>query len=304
MNISNLVMFCQVIEKGSISAAAKKKYISQPAVSKQIQQLENQYNTLLFNRVGNRLTPTMSGSILYKYAKEIIEQYHKSLEAVAYINGKTEFHLKIGSSPTIGEYILPNLLGVFTQKYQNIKINLSIRNTPEILKKLSNNIIEIALVEGISSEEKERLNRELKIEKFMEDELILITSRNHHWNKKGEINIEELVEEQMIWRESLSGTRKIIEKVLNCYGVLCRMEYFMELGSIQSIKNAVEKGLGISIVPRIAVKRELQLGLINEVKITEFKFRRDLYLVQKEERFSKIGIGEFVKFLKSKKYNN
>lgn len=303
MNIEHLIMFCHVVEQGSISEAARSGFVSQPAVTKQIRQLENRYNTRLFNRTTRKLSLTETGEILYEYAKEMIYYYKKSQEAVSLVAEESEIYLHIGASPTIGDYLLPELLGVFTKKNRNLKFNLTIGNTPAIFEQLKNNIIDVALVEGITDEEYSAADKKITIEKFTNDQLILIAAPNHHnWIEREEINIQELKGQKMIFRETISGTRRIIEKALKEHGVFDSLDCFLELGSIQSIKSAVEADLGISIVPKVTVKRELKFGLLREIKIKNVHLSRDLYIVQKNHRFPKIGLNKFINFVKENMY--
>ncbi|MCM3763644.1 LysR family transcriptional regulator [Neobacillus niacini] len=292
MNLDSLKMFCLVVDEGSISKAARLSYVSQPAVTRQIRQLEEMYGALLFERTDGKLKLTKAGEILYPYAQEIVEYLKRSVEAVQEVTGCEESILNVGASLTIGEYMLPAILSGFTRSFPKIKFNILIGNTPAMIAKLENNEIDIALVEsGVE-------NTEFIIEKFAEDELILVTPNNHRLGKRGTINIEELSEEKMIWRESDSGTRLIVENALKEYGILEHIESTMELGSMQSIKSAVEAGLGLSILPRLAVSRELTYGTLQEIKIANFYLSRDLWMVQKNHRFKKTGLHYFVEFIR------
>jgi len=293
MNIENLKLFCLVVEEGSITNAARISYISQPAVTKKISQLENEYGTLLFERNGGRLELTKAGEVLYPYAKEVIENIKRSFDAVQKMSGNEEVNLHIGASLTIGEYLLPQILGMIKKGYPHITFSLTIGNTPNMIAMLENNEIDIALVESQIE------NPNLKIEKFAEDELILVTSNDHHWKNRKTITIDELVEEKMIWREPESGSRLIVENYLRDYGILEDIESEMELGSIQSIKSAVEADLGISILPRITVLKELELGTLCQINMADFSLTRSLWMVQKPHRFPKIGLQHFVDFIRN-----
>ena len=288
MNIESLKMFCLVIDIGSISQAAKLSYVSQPAVTKQIRQLENSYGTTLFNRKEGRLFLNENGKILYPFAKTIVEDYKRSKEAVLDNVNKLDSQLKVGASFTIGEYLLPNILGAFKRDHPETKITLIVENTPSVLEAISNDVIDVALVEGMIE------NKDFDVLKFETDQLILIYSSEHPWKDKKEVDIEQLANEKMLWREPTSGTRLIIENLLREQGVLDKIENYMELGSTQAIKAAVEAGLGISIVSKLAVERELSLGLIHEMKIKNSSFKRDLWLVRKKNRFNKKSIHDFV----------
>ncbi len=268
MNIDNLRVFCLVVDEGSISQAARLSYVSQPAVTRQIRQLENFYGTLLFDRTEGKLTVTETGKMLYPFAKAIIEDFDRSKEIILQATGEYNSSLRVGASLTIGEFLLPSLLGRFKKQTPDIKITLTIRNTPGILEDLTNDVIDIAMVEGIVED------KSFNVEKFADDELILVYPSDHHWKDRSEINIEELANERMIWRESLSGTRLVVENALKEYGVLEKIESYMEIGSTQAIKSAVEAGLGISILPRLTVARELEQGVLQEMRIKDVHIKR------------------------------
>ncbi|WP_350302402.1 LysR family transcriptional regulator [Peribacillus frigoritolerans] len=292
MKLENLKMFCLVVDEGSISQAARLSFLSQPAVTRQIHQLENYYNTLLFDREEGRLRVTEAGKLLYPFAKAIVNDFNHSKEVIQQSTGKYNANLIVGASLTIGEYLLPSLLGRFKKQQPEIKVTLTIKNTPRVLEDLSNDVIDLALVEGLVE------NTDFIVDKFAEDELILVCPSDHPWKDRKEIQLEELGNERMIWRESISGTRLIVENMLREHGVLEKIESYMEIGSTQAIKSAVEAGLGISILPRLTVARELEQGFLQEVDIYRIDMARNLWLVRKNKRFNKIGVSKFVDFLR------
>ncbi|MEF2094446.1 LysR family transcriptional regulator [Bacillus sp. CFBP9009] len=291
MKLENLKMFCLVVDEGSISQAARLSFLSQPAVTRQIHQLENYYNTLLFDREEGRLRVTEAGKLLYPFAKAIVNDFNHSKEVIQQSTGEYNANLIVGASLTIGEYLLPSLLGRFKKQQPEIKVTLTIKNTPRVLEDLSNDVIDLALVEGLVE------NTDFIVDKFAEDELILVCPSDHPWKDRKEIQLEELGNERMIWRESISGTRLIVENMLREHGVLEKIESYMEIGSTQAIKSAVEAGLGISILPRLTVARELEQGFLRKVGISRIEITRNLWLVRKNKRFNKIGVSKFVDFL-------
>ncbi|ENH98130.1 transcriptional regulator [Gracilibacillus halophilus YIM-C55.5] len=294
MNISTLQMFCLVVDVGSISQAAKLSYVSQPAVTKQIHQLESAYDALLFYRKDGRLILTENGKTLYPFAKAIVEDFKRSKNTVSASNKGYHETLKVGASYTIGEYLLPGLLGRFKKKQPEINLSLLVENTPRVLEALSNGVIDLALVEGIVTDE------ELQVRNMAEDELILIHSPDHAWKDRDTITIQELSNERMLWREPTSGTRLIIENFLKEYNMLDKIEYDMDLGSTQAIKSAVENNLGVSIVSSLTVTRELEQGFICETKIKDVEFKRNLWLVTKKQRFNKASSDEFIDFIQNR----
>ncbi|ASN06824.1 LysR family transcriptional regulator [Virgibacillus necropolis] len=292
MNIESLKMFCLVVEEGTISQAARKSYVSQPAVTRQIHLLEDKYGTLLFERTEGILKTTEAGKVLYPFAKTILESIEHSLEYVQASMGDYHINLRIGGTLTIGEYLLPKLLGQFKKEFPEVKLILEIGNTPTILEKLMKNEIDLALIEGVVKSDK------LHVEKFTGDELILVCSADHPWKNENEVSIGALANEHLIWREPTSGTRMIIERALESSGMLNKIESYMELGSTQAIKNAVEAGLGISILSKMTVVRELEYGTLKKVEITGINLKRDLWLVRKPYRFRRIGVDKLVKFIR------
>jgi len=291
LNIENLKMFCLVVDEGSISQAARLSFVSQPAVTRQIRQLENFYGTLLFDRTEGKLIVTETGKMLYPFAKAIINDFDRSKEVILQATGEYNSNLRVGASLTIGEFLLPSLLGSFKKLTPEIRVTLTIRNTPSVLEDLANDVIDIALVEGIVED------KSFIVEKFADDELILVCPPDHPWSKRAEINIEELADERMIWRESISGTRLIVENALKEHGVLEKINSYMEIGSTQAIKSAVESGLGISILSRLTVARELEQGFLQEVHISDVHIKRSLWLVKKPQRFHRDGVSKFVEFI-------
>lgn len=292
LNIESLKMFCLVVDQGSISQAARLSFVSQPAVTRQIHQLENFYGALLFDRSEGKMQVTEIGRTLYPYAKSIVNDFNHSKEVIQQLMNDYNASLSVGASLTIGEYLLPSLLGKFKKQKPEIKVTLTIKNTPLVLEDLSKDIIDLALVEGAVE------NTDFIVEKFAEDELILVCPADHPWKDRNEINIDELVNERMIWRESTSGTRHTVESTLREYGILDKINSYMEIGSTQAIKSTIEAGLGITILPRLTVARELEQGLLRKVDISGVKITRNLWLVKKNIRFNKTEVDNFLKFIK------
>lgn len=289
MNINHLITFCHVVEQKSITEAAKRTYISQPAVTKQIKQLETHYKTLLFDRKDGKLHLNESGRILYPFAKDIIDSFHRSQEEITALIHEQNIQLHVGASLTIGEYLLPQLISKFKATHP-INFNITIGNTPTVLQKLDQNQIDFALVESDFKEE-----GYVKT-KLAEDKLILVAPASHRWRNKS-IQFQDLIDEKIIWREKDSGTRLLIETEFKKQGILDQIENTLELGSIQSIKSAVEYGLGISILPEITVKKELQHHILTEINIIDFHLTRSIWIVEKSHRFPKRGSYLFKNFI-------
>ncbi|SFE82660.1 LysR family transcriptional regulator [Alteribacillus iranensis] len=290
MNIQTFQLFCYAVEEKSISGAAKRAFLSQPAATKKIRQLEEHYSTSLFERDYTPLLLTAAGKRLYHYAKAMIENYHDSVEAISNIRNEGTHSLNIGSSYTLGEYVLPEIISAFQQKQPSTHLQLSISNTPTILSDLENRKIEIAFVEGGIT------NQELNKRVIAYDDIILIVAPGHPWAGK-QIVPNNLTQDRLIRRESNSATRQIIEDHLAKRLNTGRIKQTLELGTTQAIKSAVQSGLGYGFVSRLAVRQELRVGLLSEVQVSSIQIQRPLWTASRIQRFPKDSIGQFTAFV-------
>jgi LysR family transcriptional regulator, transcriptional activator of the cysJI operon len=291
MKIENLEVFCLVVEEGSINKAAKKKFLSQPAVSKQIHLLEENYESLLFERNNGKLILTESGKALYPIAKKIVNDYHQSLAIVSQTKNKMKLVLNIGASLTIGEYLLPKILGDFKKNFPQIEITLKIGSTPNILNHLEKDQIQIALVEG------EVKGDNFKVKKFAQDEPMVVFAANHRWKESRNVPLREVITEKLIWREENSGIRMLVEEILKQNKINDQLNVYMEFGSTQAIKGAVEENLGISILSKLAIEKEIKEGSLKALPIEGIDFKRNLWVVQKKDYIVQESVKIFRNFL-------
>jgi LysR family transcriptional regulator, transcriptional activator of the cysJI operon len=298
MEDHKLKVFCTVAETKSFSKTSEIIHLTQPAVSLQIQALEEKYETKLFDRSSSTVTLTPAGEILYKYAKEILTLYISAEKAIGKQIGLVKGSLSIGAGSNIGNFILPTLITEFKRIHPKIKIYLLVNNSKRVIELLNAGNIDLGLVEGDVSRQK------MVVKKLLSDELLLIVSPEHHWAKKKEVSISELSKEPFILREPGSGTRQMIEKFLARHGItLHDLKISTILGSTEAIKDAVENGLGISIISRWAVRKENRYGTLNLLSIKEEKMARDFSLVMNKNAVSSNSLDEFVSFLKAYPYD-
>ncbi|SDI13909.1 LysR family transcriptional regulator [Alteribacillus bidgolensis] len=292
MRIQTFQLFCYVIEEGSISAAAKRAYLSQPAVTKKIRQLEEHYSTLLFDREHSTVVLTPAGERLYDHAKFIVKEYEQSVAAIEMLRGIQTQSLKIGSSYTLGEYVLPEIISAFQQESPSFQIHLSISNTPAVLADLEEENIDLAFVEG------EVHNPEFDKKVIASDNIVLIVPPNHRWAEKKHIVPRELLNDRMIHRESTSASRQIVENHLFEKINLNQLENTLELSTTQAIKSAVQSGLGYGYVSRLAVRQELKAGLLYEVDVSGIHIQRPLWVASRVQRFAKDSISQFSDYVR------
>ncbi len=289
-----LKVFCAVAETRSFSKASEIIHLTQPAVSLQIQALEELYGTKLFDRSSSAVTLTPAGEILYKYAKHILALYASAEKEIGELTGLVRGSVAIGASTTIGNYLIPSVVADFRKTRPKIKVHLQVGNTKRIVELLKGGNIDIGLVEGEVPKQK------ITSEKLLEDELVLIVPPQHPFAKKKEVSIFEITTEPFIVREEGSGTRQMIEKYLEKHGIsLNNMNITMILGSTEAIKNAVEHGMGISIISRWAALKEERFGTFKTLSFKEEKFLREFTLIYQKYEVLSHASEEFLSFLKT-----
>ena len=293
MDDHKLRVFCTVAETKSFSKASEIIRLTQPAVSLQIQALEEIYGARLFNRSGCIITLTPAGEVLYKYAKEINTLYTAAEKELGAFTGQVKGVVTIGASSTIGNYVLPAVISEFRKKYLKITMHLVTANTKNIVDYLNAGGIDIALVEGEVKKQK------LVVEKLIPDEMVLIMHPLHPWAKKSNVSIFDVAKEPFIFREEGSGTRQMIEKYLIKHGISPQsIKIVFVMGSTESIKSAVEEGLGVSIVSKWAAKKEIRYGTLKTASFKEDKFIRDFSLLYRKAKDTSFTLDKFLTFLK------
>ncbi len=298
MDDHKLRVFCTVAETKSFSKASEIIHLTQPAVSLQIQALEELYETKLFDRSSNTVTLTPAGEVLYKYAKHILGLYAEAEKEVGELTGLVKGSIALGASTTIGNYLLPKVVADFRKTRPKIKIHLQIGNTKRVIELLKSGNIDLGLVEGDVSRQK------IAVEQLIKDELCLIAPPQHTWAKRIDISFLDLTKEPFIFREEGSGTRQVIEKYFSRHGITTQnMKISMILGSTEAIKHTVESGMGVSIVSRWAALKEAHFGTLKLLSFREEKMMRDFSLISQKYSVFSHAVEEFLDYLKSYPYD-
>jgi len=269
--------------EGSFKKAAEKLYISQPAVSLQIQNLERQLNKPLFYRDKRRARLTETGQLLIKYCDRILGLCEETCLALDDLQTLKSGVLIIGASQTTGTYLMPRLIGLFRHKYPQIEVELQVHSTRKISWGVGNGNIDLAVVGGEIPKE---LKNNLKIISYAEDELALILPLNHPFAAYDYIQKEDLYQLRFIALNPQSTIRNMIENTLTQNGI--DTSYFkieMELNSIEAIKNAVHSGLGAAFVSVSAITKELELDMFHWAKIEGVQIKRTLYMLLNSKRY-------------------
>jgi len=263
-----------ISNEGSFKKAAEKLYISQPAVSLQVQNLERQLNTPLFYRDKRKARLTETGQLLIKYCERILSLCEETCRALDELHTLQSGGLIIGASQTTGTYLMPRLIGIFRQKYPKIAVELQVHSTRKISWDVANGNIDLAVVGG---EVPKELQNTLEVISYAEDELALILPLSHSFSSKDSIQKEDLYRLKFIALNTQSTIRNVIENTLVQHGIDSNnFKIEMELNSIEAIKNAVNSGLGAAFVSVSAITKELELGMFHWAKIEGITIKRTL----------------------------
>ena len=273
-----------IASEGSFKKAAESLYISQPAVSLQVQNLERQLSVPIFDRENRKAAFTEEGKVLLRYGNRILSLCDESCRAIEDLRSLNGGTLVIGASQTTGTYLMPRLIGLFRQKYPQIAVQLQVHSTRRISWSVANGQVNLAIIGGKVPPE---LDNVLQITPYAEDELALILPKLHPFSKLDYIQKEDLYRLRFIALDTQSTIRKVIDQVLNQNGIdSTRFKIEMELNSVEAIKNAVQSGLGAAFVSISAIAKELELGILHWVKIEDITIRRTLSIVVNPNRYS------------------
>lgn len=295
INFHQLHIFHTVADRGSFSAAAQALHMTQPAVTMQIQALEEYLGTKLFRRSTKKIELTEAGKELMVYARRSIELVKETERAMARFTHMLQGRLLLGASLTVGEYILPRLLGPFSREYPNISIQMKVMNSSQIVEEMLKRQLTFGLIESQAD------HAEIKTEPVLSDELRLVVPKGHPLSGRGAVGMDEVLTYPFILREQGSGTRQVMEEALKKYGIPGEdMKIVMELGSTGAIKSAVEAGLGISFLSQAAVKHELALGVLDIVPVRGIRFERHFFAAYLKSDLLPISAVTFLQFLREK----
>jgi DNA-binding transcriptional LysR family regulator len=268
-----------IAAEGSFKRAADSLYVSQPAVSLQVQNLERQLDVPLFDRGGRRAQLTEAGHLLLSYGEKIITLCQETCRAIEDLQNLQGGTLIVGASQTTGTYLLPRMIGVFRQKYPDVSVQLHVHSTRRTAWSVANGQVDLAIIGGEIPAE---LQESLDILPYAEDEFALILPTSHNFAGMKSIPKEDLYKLHFISLDSQSTIRKAIDRVLTKCGIdPNRLKIEMELNSIEAIKNAVQAGLGAAFVSRSAIEREVENGTLHRISIDGVAIDRMLSVMLK-----------------------
>ena len=268
-----------VANEKSFTRAAEILYVSQPSLSKQIKILENKLGIILLNRENSTISLTEGGRVFLQYSERILALCEESCRALNDVKNGDRGNLTVGASQTIGTYLMPRVLALFAQNYPQINIKVQVDSTRIVAKNVVNREIDIAVVGGDIPED---LKKNLHVENFVEDELILIVPKSHPFalKKYKKINKDDLYHLNFITLNSTSTIRKFIDNILIQNDIETKQfNIIMQLNSIEGIKTAVSLGLGAAFVSSSAIEKEIKLKTVEIIAIENIRITRRLSII-------------------------
>ncbi len=289
-----LQVFYTVARQLSFTKAADILYMTQPAVTFQVKQLEEHFNTRLFERSHGKISLTPVGDLVLDYAERILALSGEMEARVGELTGQVTGPLMIGASTTIAEYQLPRILGEFKERFPQVQARLTVVNSETVAAKVADHSLDVGLIEAPSH------NTNLTTLACCEDELVMICSPNHALASRSSVSAQDISEQPYVSREHGSGTRDVVDDFFKDNGVNPDdLHIEMELGSREAIKGAVEAGLGVAIMSASTVTKELQLGTLAAVPLKP-RLTRELSMVYAQEKFRSKLLDAFISFVESK----
>ena len=261
-------VFRSVAQHLNFSRAAEELLLTQPAVTQQIKALEDEIGVPLFDRGGGHIALTACGKALLPITEKMKELCDQAVISVAEASGDQAGELRLGASQTIGQYLLPTFVAEFRRTNPKVRTTVRSGNTHEMLEALLAREIHLALIEGPEH------RKDVHIEPFMEDHLILVVPADHGW-ANSEVELEDLKREPLLMREFGSGSRRVVEQALSKAGAKAKdLTISMEIDSTEGLLSAVEAGLGITFASRWAVRNQLSLGTLKVARVRGLKLSR------------------------------
>ncbi|HEY2732915.1 MAG TPA: LysR substrate-binding domain-containing protein [Polyangiales bacterium] len=271
MNLNHLRVFESVGRQGSLTRAARELRVSQPAISKQLSDLEHDVQTPLVDRLPRGVRLTAAGEILFAHAQRILQAERAAQEELRDLRSLGRGKLAVGASTTIGSYLVPSVFGELHRLHPGVQLELEIANTELTRNAVLENRLDVGLIEGSAASDL------LEVETLAADEMVAIAAPGHAALARAPLRANALRELPLLLREQGSGSREVVEAALAAHGLTIRP--IMSLGGTEALKNAVRHGLGIAIVSRLTVEHELASGRLAELAFSDLTIRRDLYLI-------------------------
>ena len=286
MNLNQLKIFYMAAKRGNLSAAAEELFITQPAVTKGIQRLQEFYEIKFVDHIGKKLILTDAGEALYEIAEKIFELESQAEDSIRDFQQRKRGHIRILSSESFGDYYLPQIIVPFSKAHPLIRISMNILPTELVVENtasLNNDI-------GFISYPVE--NKKLVVREVLQDQLVIITPRKHPLSKKRRLNARDLENQMIIMHEFGSAPRQAIEQYVRSNNISVKIP--LELSSNRAIKRAVEDGIGMALISRKVASEEIQAKRLKAIPLSDLSMNRKFYMVHHKDKYITESLQRFI----------
>lgn len=289
MELGQLEAFLQVAAHRSFSKAAEVLFLTQPSVTARIQALEKELSEELFERSGRSVRLTDAGNTFLTYAQRALKEVQEGRDALESLRKTEAGTLKIGSALTVSAYVLPRILKTFRHRYSGVEVSVRTGRSDQVLEMVLNDDVQVGLVRSL-------VHPEIETVHLYDDEVVLVTDHSHPFARTRSARVEDVARQSLIFFDRASSYYGLIHGFFRDAGVVPR--HAMELDSMEATKMMVEEGLGIAILPRVSVERELKLGILVEIEITGVpRIKRQIAMIYRRNRRHARTVGAFIEVL-------
>jgi LysR family transcriptional regulator, low CO2-responsive transcriptional regulator len=288
LTLRQLKVFESVARHLNHTRAAEELFLTQPAVSMQVRQLEESLGVALFEQLGKRIHLTEAGREVLGYARTVTQQLDELENVLNHLKGLGGGKLRI-SVATTANYYIPTLLGTFSRRYPDVTISLDVTNRESLLQQLSENTVDLVIMGQPPAE------LDAEAEAFMENPLVIVAPPDHPLAREQHISLERLQDEVFLVREPGSGTRSAMERFFAERGM--HLKTGMEVGSNEAIKQSVQAGLGLGLLSRATIEQELALDRLVVLDVIDFPIMRHWYMVHRRGKRLSTVAEEFKNFM-------
>ena len=286
MNLNQLKIFYFAAKRGNLSAAAQELYITQPAVTKGIQRLQEFYEMKFVDHIGKKLVLTDAGAVLYDIAEKIFELDRHAEESIRDFQQRKRGHIRILSSESFGDYYLPRIIIPFSKKHPLVRISMSILPTEQVVENTT------ALNSDLGFISYPIEHKKLVVKGVLEDQLMIIAPPEHPLTLKKVLEPQDLRDELMVMHETGSAPRRAIEDYIRRNNIPVIIP--LEISSNRAIKRSVEEGIGIALISRKVAHEEIQAGRLAAIPLSDPSMKRKFYMVYHKDKYLSDTLRSFI----------
>ena len=277
MNLNQLKIFYYAAKNGNLSSAANELFITQPAVTKGIQRLQEHYEIKFIDFVGKKLMLTDAGEVLYQIAEKIFEMEKQAEESIRDFQQRKRGQIRVLSSESFGDYYLPHIIIPFSKAYPLVRVSMNILPTEQVVEKTASLNCDLGFISYPVEHKK------LSVREVLEDKLVIITAPNHPLAHKKNLKPKDLEGQNFIMHEKGSAPRRAIEELIRKNNISIGIP--LELSSNRAIKRAVEESTGIALISRKVANEEIRAKRLKAINVADPSMTRKFFLIHHKDKY-------------------